>query len=85
MGNNIKEMLNRVKNNIPESIKKEDIEILEGDENKKGNKCKFIYLQFAANAMPSQFAEGNFTYIKKNLKMGGDKSGYGFLLTENKP
>lgn len=32
MGNNIKEMLDRVKNNIADNIKKEDIEILEVDE-----------------------------------------------------
>ena len=56
-GKIIKERIMKEANNIPDNIKKEDIEILEGDE--------------------------IVTYIKKNLKMGDRKSGYGFLLTEN--
>jgi len=39
-GSTIKELVMENLNNIPDNIKKEDIEILEGDENKKGNKCK---------------------------------------------
>lgn len=55
-GKTIKEKIIEEANNIPNDIKKGDIEVLEGDE--------------------------IVTYIKKNSKMEGNRSGYGFLLTE---